>query len=266
MSGVLHSKLDDGIIHLTLDHAARRNALSISLLRDLSDAFRAAADNRVVAAILSGAGNVFSAGADLSDLSATSADSAYDRELEIAGEEIRAFPGPVVAAIDGPCMGAAVDLALACDIRICSTDSFFEVPATRLGLLYNPRAVARLHGRVPSQTLARIFLIGERLSADAAREAGIVARVFAPHELDEAARRLAGNVVGAPPRAVAMTKKLLVALDRGDVDMTAWEALQLEIMDSPERAQAVAGAKARLGRDAAGSAPADPVAKLGGSK
>lgn len=266
MSGVLHSELNDGVIRLTLDHAARRNALSISLLRDLGDAFGAAAEAGAMAAIVSGSRGVFSAGADLSDLSGTAADSAYDRELERAGDAVRQFPGPVIAAIDGPCMGAAVDLALACDIRICSVDSFFEVPAIRLGLLYSPRALARLHRRVSSQTLARLFLLGERLPAGVARDAGIVAQVFDAGELDDAARRLAANITGAPPRALALTKELLVALDSGTTDMAAWQELQLENLDSPDRAAAISSAMARLGLEAAGPGSDLPPAGKRGSK
>lgn len=266
MTAVLHNVLDDGVARLTLDHAARKNALSISLLRDLGKALPAAAKAGARAVILSGAGSAFSAGADLNDISGTSADSAYDREVESVGDAIRSFPGPVIAAISGPCMGAAVELALSCDVRVCDTEAFFEVPATRLGLLYNPRAIARLHRRFSSQSLARIFLLGERLNADAARDAGIVAQVFANGELDEAATQLARKAIGSSPRAAALTKKLLAELDRGPVDMAKWEALQLEILDSPERRAAISSAKAQLGLQANDSKADALLAKVGDTK
>ncbi len=249
MTGIVHSAIEDGVAHLTLDNTKRKNALSISLLRALREALAAAAEHGATTVVISGAGGVFSTGADFGDISGTSADSVYDLEVENSGAAIHSFPGPVIAAICGPCMGAAVELALSCDVRVCDTDAFFEVPAIRLGLLYSPRAIARLHRRLSSQSLARIFLLGERLTAQAARDAGIVAQVFPPGELTESANRMARNAIGQSPDATVLTKRLLIALDHGNIDMAAWEARQLEILDSPARRAAVASMKARLGLD-----------------
>jgi len=238
---------EGAVLVLTLDNRDRRNALSRQMLRGLAGAVAAEIDESVRAAVLTGAGDTFSAGADLADLDGTLDDLAMDDAFEDAVKAIRRAPVPVIAAVEGPCMGGAVDLALACDMRVAAEDAFFEIPATRLGLLYNPRAVRRLRRTLPDATLARLLLAGQRIGAAEAIAAGLAAMVVPTGTAAPKACRIAEGAAGLVPRAVAATKRLIAELGEGVADMEKWEALRREILTSPERRRSLAAAKARLG-------------------
>ena len=134
----------EGVVSFFLNRPERRNALSLTLLARLSDALSSEIRGDTSAVIVSGVDGSFSAGADLTDLTGTLQDLGMDDAIEEVTLKIRDLPVPVIAAIDGPCLGGAFDLALSCDHRIASRDAFFQVPATRLGLLYNPRSIVRM--------------------------------------------------------------------------------------------------------------------------
>jgi enoyl-CoA hydratase/carnithine racemase len=234
---------NDGICELVLDSPGRKNALSYSLLNDLNDKLAAVREDEVRAVILTGAGDVFSAGADFADLTGTIDDLAMDDAIEQAVIQIREMPAPVIAAIEGPCMGGAVDIALACDFLVASEEAFFEVPAARLGLLYNPDAVRRWHARLSGQTLRRILLLGERFTATEAVQAGVVSHIVNKGSALEKSRHLAISAAKGSRDAVGATKGLLVALENGETDLARWEKARTDILASPERQEAVTSAK-----------------------
>lgn len=233
----------DSICELVLDNPGRKNALSYALLEGLNKSLAAAGENQARAVILTGAGDVFSAGADFADLTGTSQDLAIDAAIAQVVIGIREMPAPVFAAIEGPCMGGAVDIALACDFVVASEESFFEVPAARLSLLYNPDAVRRWHARLSGQTLRRLLLLGERFTATEAVQAGVVSHLVAKGTALDESRTLANRAIDGSHDAVAATKSLLVALEDGESDLARWEKVRREILDSPQRLEAVARAK-----------------------
>lgn len=237
------SKMTNGICEFVLDNPGRKNALSYALLDDLNNAIAAAADE-ARAIILSGAGNVFSAGADFADLNGTIDDIAIDDAIEKAVVQIREFPAPVFAAVEGPCMGGAVDIALACDFLLASETAFFEVPAARLGLLYNPEAVRRWHDRISGQTLRRMLLLGDRFTAAEARQAGIVSHIAAPGGALKKSRELAGLAANCSRDVIAATKGMLAVLETGETDLAHWEQVRRKILASPERRELISGLKA----------------------
>ena len=236
-----------GVVSLFLNRPERRNALSLELLEKLSKALSTEVGEDTVAVIIGGVDGSFSAGADLADLSGTPADLAMDDAIEEVTGKILKLPVPVIAAIDGPCLGGAFDLALSCDQRIASVDAIFQVPAARLGLLYNPRSIVRMQQRLGRDTVFRLLALGERLDADAALRAGIVSRVVEGASY-EAAQAIARNANGNIRSAVVATKRLLNAIDAPDYDPADWEALRREMLSSPERRAAVVSEKKRRGR------------------
>jgi enoyl-CoA hydratase/carnithine racemase len=246
MTEAIRVSQHSGFVSLCLNRPERKNALSLGLLRELSHALSTAIPSDTSAVIISGADGCFSAGADLADLSGTLTDLAVDDAIEEVTGKIRNLPVPVIAAIDGPCMGGAFDLALSCDHRIASAGAFFQVPATRLGLLYNPRSIVRMEHRLGRDTLFRLLVLGERFDATAALHAGMVSRIVAGPSYDaaEAVALAAGENIGS---AVAATKGLLDAIERSDYDAPAWEAARRLLLSSAERQAAVAGAKKRRG-------------------
>lgn len=233
----------DDICELVLDNPGRKNALSYALLEGLDKSLASARENQARAVILTGAGDVFSAGADLADLTGTSQDLAIDAAIEQVVIQIREMPAPVFAAIEGPCMGGAVDIALACDFLVASEESFFEVPAARLSLLYNPDAVRRWYARLSGPTLRRLLLLGERFTAAEAVQAGVVSHLVAKGAALIESRKLANRAIDGNRDAVAVTKSLLVALEEGESDLARWEQVRREILDSPQRLEAVVRAK-----------------------
>ncbi len=234
----------DGLTEITLSSPARRNALDRATLSALAAAVGDdAGESRAL--ILSGSADVFSAGADLNELRGTTEDLAFDALLAEVVRAIERQPLPVVAAVEGPCIGAAVELALACDMCVASAGAFFELPAVRLGILYSPASIARLHGTLPRQALTRLVLMGERLDARSALRIGLVTRVAPGGSALHAARELARGVASADADAFAATKELLRALDRGDRALDRFEAVRARLVGSPARRAALDAARGR---------------------
>ncbi len=244
----VHCRFEDGICELVLDNPGRKNALSLSLLADLNSKLNEAGDGEARAVVLTGAGNTFSAGADLADLTGTADDLAIDQAIEQAVDSIRSLPGPVIAAIEGACIGGAVDIALACDALVVSDEAFFQVPATRLGLLYNPRAVQRWVQRLGAVTMRSMLLFGERFTADTAIRVGIASHLVPAGGARDKSWDLARAAAMGTPEAVVATKGLLTALESGDADLKRWQKVYKEILDSNERRESVASAKKKASR------------------
>jgi len=236
-------KFGNDVCELVLDSPGRKNALSFTMLADLDKQLTNARQKDARVVILAGAGNTFSAGADLDDLTGTIDDLALDDAIEKVVDNILALPAPVIGAIEGPCMGGAVDIALACDLLVASEDAFFQVPATRMGLLYNPRAIMRWRKRLSGLALRTMLLAGERLTAAAAFQTGVVSHVVPAGSALDKSHDLASRILQGSPEAVAATKGLLVALESGDMKLNHWEKLRRKILASSERETSVARAK-----------------------
>jgi enoyl-CoA hydratase len=234
------------VVTLFLNRPERRNALSLALLAALSDALSREVRDDSAVLIISGVEGSFSAGADLADLTGTIEDLGMDDAIEEVTRKIQDLPVPVIAAIDGPCLGGAFDLALSCDYRIASGDAFFKVPATRFGLLYNPPSVLRMHQRLGRDTVFRMLVLGERLDAKQALQAGIVSSVVEGASY-AAARIIAEDAAKNLRPAVTATKQLLNAIDGISYDAADWEGRRRELLSSPERRDAVEGEKGRRG-------------------
>lgn len=247
MTGMVLTEREAGVCTLTLNNPRKKNALSLAMLAELEQSLEPLQDDSDLrAVILQGAEGTFSVGADLADVTGTAADQEIDDRIEHVYQLMRALPVPCLAAIEGPCVGGAVTVALACDAQVASERSFFQIPATRLGLLYNPDAVAKFHARLGSGALMRLLLLGERWDAQTALQAGLVGWVVPEGTAHEKAQELVRNVAKAP-KAVGATKSLLLALERGERDLSPWKKTYAEILSSPERQAAVAQAKERLG-------------------
>lgn len=233
----------DGICEIVLDSPGRKNALSYALLDDLNQSLDAARNDEVRTVIITGAGDSFSAGADFSDLTGTIDDIAIDDAIERVVQKIRFLPVPVIAVVEGPCMGGAIDIALACDLLVASENAVFEMPAARLGLLYNPNAIKRWRTRLNGLTLRRMLLLSERFTATDALQAGIVSHLVDDGSALHKAKQLAERTARCTPDAVAGYKGVLAAIEDGETDLAAWEELRRKTLESTDRAERVARAK-----------------------
>ena len=198
---------DGSLWTVTIDRAEKANSLTADMLKDLRDIFRAShAPDGPNAVILTGAGRVFSAGADLDEARAGLATSPLWEELSGA---IAAAPCLTIAALNGTLAGGAFGMVLACDLRLSVPGAGFFYPVMKLGFLPQPSDPGRLAKIAGPSFAARILLAGEKIPAEAAAQAGLVDAIVAPDALIEAARVRAADALSAERAHVAAIKGLL---------------------------------------------------------
>ncbi len=234
------------VLQLQVYRPDARNALSVDLLKQIASTLRTEVNDSVRAVILTGGTGYFSAGADLRDLEGDARDQQVDDAIDDAVSAIAATSVPVIAAVEGFCLGAAVDLSLACDLRIASTGAFFQVPATRLGLLYNPESVVRWAQHYPRDVLFRLLVLGERLNAQEALRCGLLSRLAEPGETLGEAQALAQLAEHNDSAAMTASKQMLNAIFVGTYDAEYWQVQRRMRLNSPERRSALLKAKQKL--------------------
>ncbi|MFX0541833.1 enoyl-CoA hydratase/isomerase family protein [Roseovarius sp. S4756] len=196
-----------GIWTVTIDRAAKANALSEDMLTRLAEIAEAA--GRPGAArllILTGAGKVFSAGADLAAVESGLATHPVWERLSSA---IAALPCLSIAALNGTVAGGAMGMVLACDFRVAVPGAQVFYPVMKRGFLPQPSDPARLVALVGPGRARRILLAGERLEAQTALEWGLFDRIAEPEALMEAAMGLAEHALSATPEHAATIKRLI---------------------------------------------------------
>jgi len=170
---------DPAVVRVIFDRAERKNALTLAMWRALGDLFEALGrEPEIRAVILTGAGGVFCAGADISEFGAARSDAAsgeiYSAAVERANHAIRDCPKATYAAISGPAMGGGCGLAMCCDFRFADATAVFSVPAARLGVVYAVSETAALVAAVGVETAKDILFTGRRLDAAEAAAKGLV--------------------------------------------------------------------------------------------
>lgn len=221
MEGEIRHVAVGGVHHVTIHNPRHRNAVTSTMLDGLAEVMGAPEGACVV---LSGDDEAFCAGADLQELESADTAGRLEDRLARAADAIAGCRVPVLAAIEGPCLGAGVELVAACDIRVVATTAFFEVPAARLGILYRPAGLERLWHRIGDHATRRLLLANERLSADAL--GSFAAPLVPPGTARVEAERLAAHLATLSSDAVAATKSLLDAIERDALDEDAWVALR----------------------------------------
>jgi enoyl-CoA hydratase/carnithine racemase len=231
MTDLVLSENRGPVRHVVLNRPAKRNAFDEALVRATGGALRAAADDpgvRVV--VLRGAGPMFSAGMDLAALGALAADPGALRpfrhaclEAWSAAEEMAK---PVVCAIHGGCLGGALELALACDLRVMAADAVVGLPETRIGLIPDVGGSSRLPQLVGLGRAKELVLTGRLAGAEEAERIGLVNRVAPAAELDAAVDALVDELLACAPVAVGLAKRVLDASARPALAAT----LELELL------------------------------------
>ncbi|PWW44541.1 enoyl-CoA hydratase/isomerase family protein [Melaminivora alkalimesophila] len=206
-----------GLVRVVLRHEGRLNAMTRAMWRELRAVFeRIQADPQARCVLMEGAGEAFCAGGDISEYPAFRFDAAQLRDFhegEVWGG-LSAMLGcdvPVVAAIAGACMGAGVEIASCCDVRIAAADARFGAPIARLGFPMAPREAALVASAV-GEGVARQMLL-EAATFDAGRmfQLGFLARVVEPEALRREALLSARRIAGLAPAAARMNKQTLRA-------------------------------------------------------
>lgn len=218
-SSLLVERLDH-VETWTLNLPDRRNPISGSPMVDaLCERVAAVnADREVRAVVLTGAGTAFSAGGNVKDLvdrrgmfggSPYAMRDGYRSGIQRIPRALYHCEVPVIAAVNGPAVGAGCDLAMMCDLRIASTRAFFAESFVQLGIIPGDGGAWLLTKAIGPMRAAEMALTGDRVSAATALEWGMVNEVVEPEDLLDAAHALAARVAKNPPHSVRMAKKLL---------------------------------------------------------
>lgn len=186
---------NDGVATLTLERADKKNALSIALRDQMSDALDAlAADERVRALVVTGAGDVFSAGFDLGEFAQADLADELWASSDRWHHTVLQFPLPTVAAVNGAAFGGGFDLAVMCTLRIVADTATFGHPEhTFAQVVYGP-----LHDLVGGAHARDLALTGRRIDAAEALRLGIANEVVPRDEVVTASRRVAATIAEAP--------------------------------------------------------------------
>lgn len=219
-SGPIIVERDSAIVTITLNIPERRNPIStLPVIDALEAALRRADDDiSVGAVILTGAGSAFSAGGDLKQMApgqglraALPAETRrnYERGIQRLPLLFQALEVPIVAAINGPAIGAGCDLACMCDVRIAGESARFAESFVKVGLVPGDGGAWLLPRIIGFSKATELALTGDVIDAAQALSLGLVSQVVADDDLMPAARRMAEKIAANPPHAVRMTKRLL---------------------------------------------------------
>ncbi len=189
---------DDGLWTVTLNNPDKANALTSAMLSELVRIAEAATEARAL--ILTGAGRVFSAGADLEEARAGLATSDLWERLSGA---IAALPCLTVAALNGTLAGGANGMVLACDLRIAVPSAKFFYPVMKLGFLPQPSDPKRMAALIGPARTRLILMAGQKISAEEAYSFGLVDRVVEPEQLMPTAQELVADSLSADPSVAA---------------------------------------------------------------
>lgn len=234
---------DEGIATVSIDRPDVYNAFTPTTLGELNDALRRAADDDAVyVVVLTGAGDAFCSGADVTEMpgSETTKEeyAGFLWSVQNVVRQLRTMPKPTIAAVGGPAIGAGCDFALACDLRVVATDAFLREGFVRVGLIPGDGG-AWLLPRLIGESKAREYLL-TGMDIDAAEAVDVGLAVDAVDDPLAAARSLADDLLALPATAVRNSNRLI------DPEMSFEEyceraiEYQWECVNDPEHEEAVA--------------------------
>lgn len=214
--------VDGAVGVVTINRPKALNALNLEVLGDLQAVFDGIDLQHVRAVVLTGAGEkAFVAGADIGQMSTMTKQEgeSFGKMGNAVFRKIETFPVPVIAAVNGFALGGGCELALSCDIRICSDNAVFGQPEVGLGITPGFGGTQRLARAIPVSKAMEMLFTGKSMKADEAYRIGLVNCVYPLPELMDAAMKLAQTIARNAPIAVRQCKR---AVYEGlDMDMDA---------------------------------------------
>ena len=244
---VIKVEVESEVALVTLNRPNAMNALSRELRTAIADTFeKLEADPAVRVVILTGAGKAFCAGLDLKELGQGRDTVQGTVESKDPVTSIGRFSGPIIGAINGVAITGGFELALACDVLLCSTEARFADTHGRVGILPGWGLSQRLSRTIGIYRAKELSLTGNFLSAERAYEWGLASRVVAPDELIPAAKKLAADMLSLVPEALSGYKKLI---DQGYAESFG-DALKTELRFSGAANKAVRSADIEARREA----------------
>lgn len=242
----------DAVRHVILNRTDKRNAFNFELVEALGVALSDAADDaslRVV--VVRGEGPVFSSGMDVKELASLSGSPERLREFRrrciavwnLAEEMTK----PTIAQLHGACMGGAMELALACDLRVVAKGTRMSIPEVRLGLIPDVGGSSRLPSIVGLGRAKELILTGREFDADEALRIGLANRVAEATELDAATKSLVDDLTAGFPVAIGLAKRVLDAAAKPalsttlELEVTAQEVAVASLSAAIKAAEAATG-------------------------
>ena len=231
----------DGILQIRLNRAARKNALSQQMYRDMNSALqRAAEDSSIKVVLLQGSDDCFSAGNDLKDFLAAGVLDAEHPTVQFL-YLLAQCPKPLVAAVSGLAIGIGTTALLHCDLVYAADSARFQLPFTQLGLCPEAASSLLLPRLIGYQRAAQYLLLGERFDAAQAYAMGLVNQVVTSAELEALAWQKAQQLAALPADAVQTSKALLKAGSAQTSAAIATELAQFQrLLDGDDCQQRIA--------------------------
>jgi enoyl-CoA hydratase/carnithine racemase len=228
---------------MIFSNPARRNAVSIEMWQAIPGVLEDyAADPAIRCVVLAGAGDrAFVSGADISQFesqrSAPEAVQRYEALAEDAQARLQSFDKPTVAMVRGYCLGAGVNIANACDLRIAGDDARFGIPAARMGLGYRASSMKSLVDIVGAAWAREMMLSARQYTAPEAKEMGLVHRVVAAAELETATRAYCESIAANAPLTMRAAKRMIREITRTQYDAALCKRWVKECFDSADYAE-----------------------------
>jgi enoyl-CoA hydratase len=247
----VQTDIADGVATVTLDDPDRRNALNATMVDEIIAVFDTIeADSTVGAVVVTGRGSAFCAGADLSHLGSSRRDGL--RHIYEGFLRVGRSPLPTIAAVNGAAVGAGMNLALVCDVRLASFRARFDTRFLQLGIHPGGGHTWMLQRAVGPATARAMVLFGEVLTGPQAETAGLVWRCIDDAALLGEAQAMAARAASAPHELVRRTKGTLddvMRLDDHEAAVDRELETQLWSMDQPEFAERLAALQAKISRN-----------------
>ena len=236
------SRVKDGVGYITFNNPEKHNAVSIEMwdaLEQILDRFRSSKDIRVI--VLNGAGGkAFVSGADISkfdkERSSKEAVLSYNKRTQKVYENLETFPKPTIAMIDGYCIGGGLNLAVCCDIRICSEKSKFAMPAAKLSLGYPFSSIKRLFDVMGPGMAKHFMFTAEKISASEALACGLVQKLVSEDSIDSYVKDYALNIANNAPLTIKAMKQIGIEISKNsdERDLLLCEKLASACFDSED--------------------------------
>jgi enoyl-CoA hydratase/carnithine racemase len=227
----------EAVARISIVNPAKRNALDHDILDALAELMPSLDRGIEVRCVLiTGSGGNFSAGYDIGGISEQGleeeAEALVAHPFHAAIEALAAHPWPTVAAINGDCLGGGLELAITCDLRICSGDSRFGMPPVKLGLIYGHTGLRRFMDVIGLARTKELFLTGRNITASRAREIGLVQDVADEGDLEAASVELAAQIASNAPLSLRGNKRAIQTINDNPVLSPEQERELIELRES----------------------------------
>ena len=202
---------NDPLALITINRPEKHNAISLQTLEELQVSVDLAEKDESirVIAITGAGGKAFASGSDLKEVAQRDLKKALEPIVQGLAAQLESISKPTIAAIDGICMGGGLEIALGCDLRVCSPNSRFGTPEGKLGIIPGGGATARLPRIVGRAWAMEMMLMGEPITAERALQIGLVTRLVKQHDLLNEVQRMAEHLASFAPFVPQFIKTMI---------------------------------------------------------